>query len=397
MLFVSTVEDRANPVSELVSTEQPLGLDYLAFAMNPLRLDGIEPRTLGGQQRWHYPDPSAAGFDTAVVGADPAPHLSAFVPRGVVPNKKQDLVAPPLEPVAAPPKKACGYGTHRAAVHEPQPGLFELRQVKPVTGESLRLRIILSRPFLKEAHRLRSLRPGMQRRSLEARKPALVLETHSPPWMALGEADQSVSSPFFRAYPGSALSIQRLARSQRNPSRESVARMVSPLTRSLVSPSSKLTSAASLSVQRLLFLPNSLGERCISSRRERALSSSKAAWTSLGREEFALRASSPRPLKSWMASRTVCCPQPRFLAICGARSPRALDKSIWQRRSTKAFEERRLSSSASRSSSESVRMKMGGLMFVTITHNPKPVLEVHYVLVGAGIALLYDLSVDLCG
>src|SRR5512132_210147 len=33
MLFVSTVEDRANPVSELVSTEQPLGLDYLAFAM----------------------------------------------------------------------------------------------------------------------------------------------------------------------------------------------------------------------------------------------------------------------------------------------------------------------------------------------------------------------------
>lgn len=46
MLFVSTVEDRANPVSELVSTEQPLGLDYLAFAMNPLRLDGIEPRTL---------------------------------------------------------------------------------------------------------------------------------------------------------------------------------------------------------------------------------------------------------------------------------------------------------------------------------------------------------------
>jgi hypothetical protein len=133
--------------------------------------------------------------------------------------------------------------------------------------ESFWLGIVLSRLFLKEAHRLCSIRPGMQRRSLQARKPALVLETHSPLWMALGEPDQPVSSPFFRAYWGSGLSIQRFVHA---PSRESVARMVSPLTSSLVSPSSKLTSAASLSVQSLLCLPNSLGERCNNSRRESA-------------------------------------------------------------------------------------------------------------------------------
>src|SRR5215210_2949883 len=376
MLLVSTAEDPANPVGELVSTEQPLGLNYFAFAMNPLRLDGIEPRALGRQQTPHYPDPMAAGFAFAVVGGDPASHLMAFMPACVVPDKKQSLLAPLLGPVAAPPKKPCGYGAHRAAIHEPQPGFFELRQIQPVTGESLRLGIVLSRFFLKETHRLCGIRPRMQRRSLEAGKPGLVLETYSPLWMAFSEADQSLSSPFFRAYSGSGLSIQRLARSQRTPSRESVARMVSPLTRSFVSPSSKLTSAASLSVQRLLCLPNSLGERCNSSRRERTLFSSKAAWTSVGREEIALRASSPRLLKSWMASRTVCCPHPRFLAICGARSPRALAKSIWQRRSTKASEERRPSSSASRSSLESVRTKIGGLMIVTITHSPKPVLDV---------------------
>jgi hypothetical protein len=34
MLFVSTVEDFANPLGELLTTEQPLGLNYLAFAMN---------------------------------------------------------------------------------------------------------------------------------------------------------------------------------------------------------------------------------------------------------------------------------------------------------------------------------------------------------------------------
>jgi hypothetical protein len=269
MLFVITAEDFANPLGELVSTEQPLGLNYLAFAVNPLGLYCIEPRALGGQQTWHYPDPMAAGFDTAVVGADPASDLMAFVPACVVPDKKQSLLAPLPKPVAAPREKLRGYGAHGSAIHESQPSLLKLRQVKPVAGESLRLGIILFRFFLKKAYRLCGIRPGTQSRSLEARKPGLVLEAQSPLWMALGEEDQPVSSPFFRAYCGSGLSIQRLARSQRTPSRESVARMVSALTSSFVSPSSKLTSAASLSVQRVLCMPNSLGERCNSSRRER--------------------------------------------------------------------------------------------------------------------------------
>src|SRR5829696_9680244 len=108
MLFVSTAEDLANPVGELVSTQQPLGLNYLAFAVNPLRLYCVEPRALGGQQTRHYPEPMAAGFDLAVVSGDPASHLMAFMPGGIVPDKKQSLLAPLVEPVAAPPKKPCG-------------------------------------------------------------------------------------------------------------------------------------------------------------------------------------------------------------------------------------------------------------------------------------------------
>ncbi len=201
MLFVSTAEGLANSVGKLVSTEQPLGLNYLPLAMDPLRLDRIEPRALGGQQTRHYPDPMAAGFDLAVVGDDPLSHLMAFVPACVVPDEKQSLLAPLLEPVAAPPKKPCGYGAHRPTVHEPQPGLFHLRQIQPVAGESLRLGIVLSRLFRKEAHRLCGIRPRTQRRSLEARKPGLVLETYSPAWMALGEPDQPVSSPLSEKAP----------------------------------------------------------------------------------------------------------------------------------------------------------------------------------------------------
>src|SRR3712207_6991791 len=50
-------------------------------------------------------DPTAAGFDLAVVGDDPLSHLMAFVPACVVPDEKQSLLTPLLEPAAAPPKK----------------------------------------------------------------------------------------------------------------------------------------------------------------------------------------------------------------------------------------------------------------------------------------------------
>src|SRR3954469_2620106 len=126
--------------------------------------------------------------------------------------------------------------------------------------------------------------------------------------------------------------------------------MVSPKTRFSSKPCSKLTCAGIWSVQRLLSLPNSLGERWSISLRAWALFWSKAAWVLLGREEPANRAFRPRSLKSWMASRTVCCPQPRFLAICGTSSPLEEARSIWERRKVKASLERREASSRSRSS-----------------------------------------------
>src|SRR5918994_6252512 len=245
MLLVSTVKYSADPLGKLVGTKQPLGLRNLAFAVNPLGLYRIEPWALGRQQAGHYPRSgfASAVFDLAVVGGDPVTHLSARMPACVVPDKKQGLLAPLVELLTAPREKLCSYRAHGAAIYEPQPGLLEFGQIHPVAGQSLRLRVVLSRLLLQKTHWLCGIRPRVQARSLEAREPGLVLETYSPLWMALGEPDQPVSSPFFRVYSGSGLSIQRLARSQRTPSRESVARMVSPLTSSFVSPSSKLTSA----------------------------------------------------------------------------------------------------------------------------------------------------------
>jgi hypothetical protein len=77
-----------------------------------------------------------------------------------------------------------------------------------------------------------------------------------------------------------------------------VARIVSPETRLWTSPSSKLTRAAISRVQRLVSLPNSLGEWWSISLRASALfSSTKAARVRFGREEPGCRAPSPRSLK----------------------------------------------------------------------------------------------------
>src|SRR5215213_10364388 len=129
MLVMRTTEDPADPLSKLVSAKQSLGLRDLAFAVDPLGLYGVEPRTLGGQQARYYPNPLAAGFDTAVVSGDPLSHPMALVPTSVVPDEKQGLLTSLSEPVAAPSKKPDGYVAHRPSVHESKPGLLKFRQV----------------------------------------------------------------------------------------------------------------------------------------------------------------------------------------------------------------------------------------------------------------------------
>jgi hypothetical protein len=70
--------------------------------------------------------------------------------------------------------------------------------------------------------------------------------------------------------------IQRFARIHLTPRRRTrVARMVSPEIGLSTSPSSKATSATISKVQRLLWRPNSLGERCSISRKASACSGAK--------------------------------------------------------------------------------------------------------------------------
>ena len=209
----------------------------------------------------------------------------------------------------------------------------------------------------------------------EAQRPVGMRLSLRDPAVAQAVA-QAVAAPVFRASAGSGLVIPCLARFQPMPSRSTVCRMASPVTRRGVRPWAKLPSAARSSVHRLLGWPKSRGRRCTSARTCSARSSEKArggGWC--GREEPRGNASSR--LKRWRSWRTGFSSQPTSTAICGARSPRALASSIWQRRTTTPSDERRPVFRVVRSSSVSARTKMGGLIPPRIPHSDLPSLRLH--------------------
>src|SRR5215210_2389900 len=118
MLVMRTSEGSANSVGEFVSPQQTVRFDDLALAVNPFRLDGIEPWTLFGQKAAYDPHPFAAVFDAAVVLAEASSDLFGDVPARVVPDEKQHFLARRLELLQAPLKKLGRYGAYRPPVHE---------------------------------------------------------------------------------------------------------------------------------------------------------------------------------------------------------------------------------------------------------------------------------------
>src|SRR5215210_4407049 len=263
MLVVRTSERRADSFGQLVGAQQTVGLYNLAFAVNPLGLYGIEPRALLGQQASNNPHPFLLTlFEGSVVRSDPAANLAAYMPACVVPDQHQRLLADGGQLLlAAPLQKARGYTAHRTVVHQAHPRLLEFGHIQPVARDGLRVGIVFFDRLFYETQRLAGFAKAVQVRLPHPAPPALVLEADHPIGFIFRQVHQPVAPPFFLSYKGSGEVIQCLALCQRTPLRAKVARTVSPLTRSLVSPSSKLTKAAISIVHRLLSLPNSLGLR----------------------------------------------------------------------------------------------------------------------------------------
>jgi hypothetical protein len=93
-----------------------------------------------------------------------------------------------------------------------------VRPPQPIAGECLGGGIICACRVWDQAHRM-VVCPGMQVGVGQAAPPDCVGDPEHPGWMSLGESNQAISGLFLRAYGGSGLVIQCLARFQGAPSR----------------------------------------------------------------------------------------------------------------------------------------------------------------------------------
>src|SRR5215831_16312894 len=368
---------RADAVGDLLGVEQAGWLENGTLGVHPLGLNRVEPRALDRQIAGEDAHAVAALLHLLVVGADPGADALAHMPRGVVPDQDPDPYTRLLQPAHTPVQELLGDRADRPPSDEAQPHalrLAHLAQQHPIAGQRLGVGIARGDRLLDQAQRaVGRVRPGMRLRLGEATPPGFIREAQRPVGMLGCQGNQAVTLPFFRAYPGSGLVIQCVARFQPVPRRRRVWRIVSPLTRMGTIPTATLTSAAHSRVHRLPGLPKSRGLRCKSARSRSACSGPKTKRVRWAREDFFCKHASPVALKACSASSTVWSSMPRYVAMRGARSPRALANRIWQRRKTKASLERRPCSSTSRSSSVSVRTKRGGLMSTSVPHPRLPI------------------------
>ena len=131
MLVVRTSEDSAYPIRKLISSQKTVGFYNLALSVNPLRLDGVKPRTLLRKKATHNPHPASLSLTSRLcLPSQRLSSLSGDMPARVVPDEHHDLLADLFELLQAPLKELGRYGTDGPSVNQAQPRIADLRQVE---------------------------------------------------------------------------------------------------------------------------------------------------------------------------------------------------------------------------------------------------------------------------
>ena len=209
-------------VRHLLSAEQTRRLDNRTLGMHPFGLNRVEPRTLDGQRARQDTHAVAAALDLLVVGANPSADGFAHVPGGVIPDQDPHGHLQRRQFAAAPVQKLGRDGTDWAPLDKAQPDRFVLADTaheQTVTGQGLGVGIGFGDRLFHQTQRAVQRCPGVQVRLGQPTPPHRVGEAQRPVGVRCRQGDQAVASAFFRAYAGSGLVIQCLARVQPMPSR----------------------------------------------------------------------------------------------------------------------------------------------------------------------------------
>jgi hypothetical protein len=224
------------------------------------------------------------------------------------------------------------------------------------------------------------LTPGMQLRVRQARPPHCIDKPQDPLRVLVGQRYEAVAPLFFRAYAGSGLVIQTLARFQPTPRRLMALRIASSENTREVSPRWGQTTAKVAKVPGERGSPPARGLSCRSARScSKALGASSRFASRLAREERGSSTAKPSSLNRVTTVRTVCVEYPTVAAISVAFWPRALPNKIWHRFTVNPVEDRRPAAKTDRSSSVNARTNNGRILWRMpyLALLKQPVLSLH--------------------
>lgn len=180
----------ADTAGQLLSSQLAGGLGNCSLAMDPLRLDVVEPGAFGRQK--------AGDVLQALFALSPATkHFSADMPLGVVPDEHLYPVAFRSQPFTHPLQIGCAYMAHWPSINKAQHLVGVVAQ-QSIAAYCLRVRaVLLSFRFL-QAQRLSLLGPGMHPRLGKSAPPDLISVANHPAMFCSADStsNQGVTSFF---------------------------------------------------------------------------------------------------------------------------------------------------------------------------------------------------------
>src|SRR5882762_8859810 len=126
MFFMAALEVSTNAVCQFPSRQQALRIRDRALAVDPVRLDVVEPWALDREGTRDQADAAPAVLHLTVVLPHPEPNFRAPVPRRIVPDQQQGRLAFLGQTRQAPRQELGRDLADRAPVDKAQPNAPEI-------------------------------------------------------------------------------------------------------------------------------------------------------------------------------------------------------------------------------------------------------------------------------
>lgn len=191
-------------LSQLLSRKQPVGFNDGPLAMDPLRLDRVEPGTFRRQKARQNADTLALSLHLGIVLAYPGAHDLAHMPGSIVPNEQPGSFPLLCQALTAPVEKLSRNVADWTPGDKAQPHLLPdwivrgpLLPEDSITGEGFGVRIPFFPRLLDQTHWPVLTLPGVHAGQGKATPPDFIEEANRPIWLHTRPGDQPISCRFF--------------------------------------------------------------------------------------------------------------------------------------------------------------------------------------------------------